>query len=149
MNMKKKVLFVCVYNDASSQIAEAFLNHIYGDVFEAYSAGLGPGRLDLCAAETMWEAGLDISANNTKWLFDFIKIGRTFDYVITVCDESNAGRCPNFPGATRLHWSFPNLSKLQGTDEEKLVKMREGRDAIKEKIQHWGAEVSCLKIRSM
>ena len=43
MTDKKRVLFVCVHNSARSQIAEAFLNALAGDRFEAMSAGLEPG----------------------------------------------------------------------------------------------------------
>src|SRR5881227_2160423 len=44
--MKQKVLFTCVHNSARSQMAEAFLNEICGDYFEAHSAGLEPGSLN-------------------------------------------------------------------------------------------------------
>ena len=72
-----------------------------------------------------------------------IKSGKMFAYVITVCDEASAERCPIFPGvATRLHWSFPGPSGFQGA--EKLAKTREVRDAIKEKIAQWCAEVCGL-----
>jgi arsenate reductase (thioredoxin) len=141
--MKKKVLFICIHNSARSQMAEAFLNQTCGDEFEACSAGLEPGRLNPTVVEAMQEIGIDISGNQTKAVFDMIKSGKMFAYVITVCDEAGAERCPYFPGAsTRLHWSFPDPSGFQGP--EKLAKTREVRDAIKEKIEQWCAEVCCL-----
>jgi arsenate reductase len=142
--MKKKVLFVCIHNSARSQMAEAFLNQICGEEFEAHSAGLEPGKLNPIVVETMQEIGIDISGNQTKAVFDMFKSGKTFACVITVCDEASAERCPIFPGLTRrLHWSFPDPSSLQGTHEEKLAKTREVRDAIKSKIKAWCEEVCC------
>jgi arsenate reductase (thioredoxin) len=140
--MKKKVLFVCIHNSARSQMAEAFLNQICGEEFETHSAGLEPGKLNPFVVEAMREIGIDISGNQTRSVFDFIKAGKLFAYVITVCDEASAERCPIFPGVTtRLHWSFPNPSVFQGTREEKLERTREVRDAIMEKIEQWCAEV--------
>src|SRR5476649_94120 len=106
---KKKVLFVCIHNSARSQMAEAFLNQICGEEFEAHSAGLEPGKLNPTVVEAMQEIGIDISGNRTKAVFDIIKSGQMFAYVITVCDETSAESCPYFPGqSTRLHWSFPD-----------------------------------------
>jgi arsenate reductase len=140
--MKKKVLFICIHNSARSQMAEAFLNHIGAEQFEAYSAGLEPGKLNPIVVEAMHEVGIDISRNQTKAVFDMYKSGKTFTYVITVCDETSAERCPIFPGVTtRLHWSFPDPSALQGTHEEKLARTREIDDTIKAKIEEWCAEV--------
>jgi arsenate reductase len=139
MGMKKiKVLFVCVHNSARSQIAEAYLNSMYGDRFEAQSSRLEPGVLNSYAVGVMGEVGLDISRNKTKDVFDFVKKGEIFGYVITVCDGANAERCPIFSGITkRLHWSFPDPAILRGTDEEKLQGTREIRDAIKTQIEEW------------
>jgi len=140
--MKKKVLFVCIHNSARSQMAEAFLNQICGNEFEAHSAGLEPGKLNPIVVEVMQEVGFDISGNQTKAVFDFIKSGKVFAYVITVCDEASAERCPIFVGVTkRLHWSFPDPSAIQGTHDEKLAQAREIRDTIKLKIENWCAEV--------
>jgi len=140
--MKKRVLFVCIHNSARSQMAEAFLNQICGEEFEAHSAGLEPGKLNPVVVEAMQEIGIDISGNQTKGVFDYVKSGKMFTYVITVCDEASAERCPIFVGITkRLHWSFPDPSALQGTHEEKLAKTREVRDIIKEKIEQWCGEV--------
>jgi arsenate reductase (thioredoxin) len=133
---KKKVLFVCVHNSARSQMAEAFLQQTAGDRFEVESAGLEPGTLNPLAVEVMKEVGLDISRNKTKSVFDFYKQGKQYDYVITVCDESQAGACPIFPGTgERLHWGFDDPSSFQGTWEERLEKTRLVREHIKQKIE--------------
>ncbi len=140
--MKKKILFVCIHNSARSQMAEAFLNKICGDSFEAHSAGIEPGKLNPVVVEAMREVGIDISGNKTKGVFDMIKSGRIFSHVITVCDETSAERCPIFPGVTtRLHWGFADPSSFKGTKEEVLGRTREVRDTIKAKIEEWCAGV--------
>jgi arsenate reductase len=139
---KIKVLFICIHNSARSQMAEAWLNHLCGESFYAESAGLEPGKLNPLVVEAMREAGIDISHKKTQGVFDLFKSGRMFGYVITVCDEASAERCPIFPGITkRLHWSFPDPSALVGTKEEKLAQIRPIRDTIKKQIENWCAEI--------
>ncbi len=138
--IKQKVLFICVHNSARSQMAEAFLKKYGGDRFEVESAGLEPGKLNPVVVEVMKEVGIDISQNKTKSVLDFYKQGKQYDYVVTVCAESEAGKCPIFPGTTvtkRMHWGFNDPSSFQGTREEKLEKTREVRDKIKIRITEW------------
>lgn len=138
---KQKVLFVCIHNSARSQMAEAWLNHFCGEFFEAHSAGLEPGTLNPLVVEVMKEEGIDISFKKTQSVFELIKKGILFSYVITVCDETSAERCPIFPGARqKLHWSFPDPSKATGTKENKLREVRKIRDAIRDRIEHWCSE---------
>ncbi len=133
--MKKKVLFVCVHNSARSQMAEALLNQMCGERFEAESAGLEPGILNPLAVAVMRELGIDIGAKETRGVAEVIRSGGRFDYVITVCDESSAEQCPLVPGAgARLHWNFPDPGKFVGTWDERLRRTREVRDAIEAKI---------------
>ncbi|MDD5007370.1 MAG: arsenate reductase ArsC [Syntrophorhabdaceae bacterium] len=136
---KKRVLFVCVHNSARSQMAEAFLNALAGDRFEAHSAGLEPGVLNPLAVEVMKEIGIEISQNKTKSAFDLFKKGELFSYVVTVCDAASAEMCPIFPGLVTktIHWSFEDPSAFTGTHEERLEKTRKVRDAIKRKIEEW------------
>jgi len=135
---KKRVLFICMHNSARSQMAEAFLKQMAGDRFEVESAGLEPGKLNPLAIAVMKESGIDISQNKTKSVFDFYKEGRRYDYVITVCDESQSGACPVFPGkGKRLHWGFPDPSQFQGSLEDKLKQTRAVRDQIEAKIKEW------------
>ena len=138
VNNKTKVLFVCVHNSARSQMAEALLNHIAGDRFIAQSAGLEPGTLNPLAIEAMHEVGIDISLNKTRDVFEFFKKGALFNYVITVCDGTQAERCPIFPGHTqRVHCSFPDPAALSGSYTEQLDKTREIRDQIKAWLEQW------------
>ena len=132
--MKNKVLFICIHNSARSQMAEAFLNNICSDQFEAHSAGIEPGKLNPIVVEAMQEIGIDISRKGTQAVFDVYKSGQTFSYVITVCDEASAERCPIYPGVTtRLHWSFPDPSAIAGSHEEKLARTRQSATPSKPK----------------
>jgi len=141
---KTKVLFVCVHNSARSQMAEAFLNNLAGERFIAESAGLEAGTLNPFSVEAMQKIGIDISMNDTKSVFDFLKQGKTYDYVITVCDKESAERCPYFPGEVkRLHWNFEDPSSFRGTNDEILEKTELVRAQIKEKIEQFIKEVRC------
>jgi arsenate reductase len=136
--MKPKVLFVCIHNSARSQMAEAFLKKHCGGKFEAHSAGIEPGKLNPIVVEALKETGIDISQNKTKSVQEYLSAGTPFTYVVTVCDETSAERCPVFPGnVTRLHWGFRDPSQFQGTPEEKLAQVRVVRDEIEAKIKNW------------
>jgi arsenate reductase (thioredoxin) len=103
---------------------------------------LEPGKLNPIVVDAMREVGIDISGNQTKAVFDMYQSGKTFAYVITVCDETSAERCPIFPGVTtRLHWNFPDPSSFAGDYNEKLARTREVRDTIKARIEEWCGEV--------
>jgi len=97
-------------------MAEAWLNALYGDRFEAKSAGIEPGDLNPLVVTAMDEVGVDISQNRAKSVKDFLMAGESFSWIITVCDEAAGERCPFFSGnANRLHWNFPDPELLAGT----------------------------------
>jgi arsenate reductase (thioredoxin) len=130
---KKKILFLCTHNSARSQMAEGLLRHLATDRFEAMSAGTEATRVRALAVRAMDEIGIDISGQESKTLDRYLQ--EPFDYVITVCDDANEA-CPFFPGAAnRLHWSFEDPSKAEGTEEERLKVFRSVRDQIRERIE--------------
>ena len=140
--MKSKVLFICVHNSARSQMAEAWLNYTCGDFFEAQSAGLEPGRLNPLVVQVMKEVGIELSQKKTQAVFDVWKSSQLFQYVVTVCSESEAKGCPVFAGVTsRLHWPFRDPSQLTGSDETRLNEVRKIRDEIRCKIEEWCEEI--------
>ena len=138
MSDKLKVLFVCIHNSARSQMAEAFLKQLAGNKFEVESAGIEPGKLNPIVVEAMKDVGIDISGNRTQSVQSLIDAGKNFDYIFTVCDETQAERCPLFPGGgKRIHVGFADPSSFVGTHEEKLRKTKEVRDQIEAKIKDW------------
>ncbi len=141
--MKLRVLFICTHNSARSQMAEAWLNHICGNLFEAHSAGTEPATVNPLAIQVMGEAGINIPpSKKTQNVFDLYRSGKTFSYVISVCDQTRQEKSPIYPGIIhRLDWSFKDPSTFVGTGDEKLNHFREARDAIRAKIELWCEEV--------
>lgn len=80
--MKRRVLFLCTGNSARSQMAEGLLRHLAGDRYDVYSAGTHPVGLNFGAVTAMQELQIDISAQCSKGIAEYID--QTFDYVITV-----------------------------------------------------------------
>lgn len=140
--MKQTALFICVHNSARSQMAEAFTRALCGEFFDVQSAGLQPGRMNPVVVEAMQELGIDLSQKTTQGVDDLLRSSARFDYVVTVCDESDAAGCPVFPGpAKRLHWPFRDPSKLTGSDADKLCQVRKIRDQIRMKVEEWCEQV--------
>jgi arsenate reductase len=134
---KPSVLTLCTGNSARSQMAEGLLRHDAGDLFEVESAGVKPGRVRPEAVAVMKELGIDIAGQRSKHVDAFS--GRTFDYVLTVCDQANEA-CPIFPGQTRrLHHDFQDPAAFDGTDEERLAVFRRVRDEIRAYLQSFVA----------
>jgi arsenate reductase len=130
-----KILFICVHNSARSQMAEAFANKEGKNTVVAESAGLEPRPVLPSVIETMKEVDIDLSENSSDLVFEFYKQGRLYDYVITVCKESEERECPIFPGLVRrLSWPFDDPEKLEGTSEEKKQALRLLRDKINKKV---------------
>ncbi|MCK5672460.1 MAG: arsenate reductase ArsC [Spirochaetales bacterium] len=132
---KEKIIFICIHNSARSQMAEAYLKSMAGNKYETCSAGLEPGKLNPTVVEAMSLDGIDISNNETNSVDEFIDGHITFDYVITVCDETSAEKCPVFPGqGNRLHWRFQDPSSISGNSDDKLKATLVIRNAIKNRI---------------
>lgn len=128
----KKVLVICEHNSARSQMFEEYLRKFGGSAYQVESAGLEPTKVNPLVVEVMKEEGIDLSEKNTQSVFELYRSGRLYDYVLTVCDETIAAKCPIFPGLThRLHVPFPDPALFTGSESEKLEKTREVRETIK------------------
>lgn len=135
---KTRIMFVCIHNSARSQMAEAFVRHYAADRFDVHSSGIEAGKLNPLVVQAMAEVGVSMDGHFAKGAQEYIDRKEVFDYVVTVCDESSAERCPMFPGKhARMHWGFPDPSAITGTDDEKLAGIRPIRDAIEKKVKEW------------
>ena len=138
----RRVLFLCTGNSCRSQMAEGLLRRLTGPDIESLSAGARPsGYVHPLAVEVMGELEIDISAQLSKSIDDFLPpVGIPPDVVISVCDNA-ADQCPVFPGGgvQRLHWPFDDPADATGTDDQKREVFRRVRDEIRETILEWVA----------
>ncbi|MGB9643002.1 MAG: arsenate reductase ArsC, partial [Candidatus Ratteibacteria bacterium] len=111
------------------------------------SAGTVPAiELNPLAVRVMAEKGIDISKNSPKSLLHFMPHAGIFDYIITLCDETEDIRCPAFSDKSKkLHWNIKNPDVPCAGYEEKLALMRKIRDKIYEKIKDFIKSVETLK----
>lgn len=128
----KKVLFLCTGNSCRSQMAEAIVNARLGDRWQAFSAGTKPaGFVHPKALDALQEIGIR-HQGSSKRAEEFRDTG--FDLVVTVCDSA-AEECPVWLGkGKRVHHSFPDPAKAEGTDEEIMNVFRTVRDDIEQEM---------------
>jgi arsenate reductase (thioredoxin) len=127
--MKHTVLILCTGNSARSQMAEALVNNMRGDRWQAFSAGTHPaGFVHPDAAAALQEIGIEIAKRGarSKSVEEFRD--QPFDVVITVCDDA-AEECPVWLGqGQREHIGFPDPAK--GTIDD----FRSVRDGIQTRL---------------
>jgi len=89
-------------------MAEGLLRADRGDAFEVESAGTKATIVRPEAIAVMKEIGIDISGHRSKVVDEFAD--KSFDYVLTVCDNARES-CPIYPGhANRIHHGFQDGS---------------------------------------
>lgn len=127
-----EVLFICTHNSARSQIAEGLVNH-FGSNLDGFSAGTSITNVNPFAISVLSEIGIDITHHSSKSIESFMD--RSFDYVVTVCDNAKE-TCPFYPNAKEfIHIGFKDPSSISGTDEDILEAFRATRDKILEWLQ--------------
>ena len=131
-----RILILCTGNSCRSQMAEGFLKSFNTDL-EVFSAGTNPSKhVRPKAVQVMNEVGIDLSKNTTKNVNQFID--KSFDYVITVCDNAKE-TCPVFLGKVgkQMHIGFEDPADAAGTEEEILIVFRKVRDNIKKVFEEF------------
>lgn len=127
---RRRVLVLCTGNSCRSQMAEGWINALFADRWQAFSAGSQPaGFVHPLAIQVMQEVGIDLSGGRSRHMNEFL--GQPFDTVITVCDPARDA-CPVFPGrAERIHHTFEDPAEATGSEDKKLIVFRRVRDEIR------------------
>jgi len=123
-------------------MAEGLLRAMYGDSYEAYSAGVAATSVDPRAVAVMKEIGIDISDQRSKSAEEFRDT--IFDLAVTVCDRAKQA-CPicsthlelpskNPRAREVIHRSFEDPAAVSRSWEEQLPVFRRVRDEIKDWI---------------
>ena len=128
-----KILVLCTGNSCRSQMAEGYLRKFADASVEVYSAGIEAHGLNPHAVASMARDGVDISGQKSTLVDEYAAM--VFDVVLTVCDNAQEN-CPILTSKSgaptiRLHHSFPDPAKAQGTQEEIQAAFDSVRDQIK------------------
>lgn len=114
-----KVLFLCTHNRARSQMAEALMRHMGGELVEVYSAGTKPGEIHPLALKVLRSLNVDASGQRSTHLDEYCD--QSFDYIVTLCDRARE-TCPVMPGEPeQLHWGFADPAAVEGPEEERYA----------------------------
>jgi arsenate reductase len=129
---KKNILFLCTHNSCRSQLAEAIVNTLLGEYWQAFSAGTEPSsEINPLTLQVLEEIGIQHSGR-TKPVSSMRDI--PFDLVVTVCDQA-AEQCPLWLGAGRkVHMGFQDPASVKGSPTQKLEAFRKVRDEILSEI---------------
>lgn len=118
-------------------MAEGWLRTLYGEKFEALSAGAKPaGYVNEKAVLVMAEVGIDISAQTSKHIDLYLPPnGRPPDIIIGVCSTADQN-CPVFPAdVERWQWPFDDPYYAEGTNEHQMNEFRRVRDEIHARLE--------------
>ena len=123
-------------------MAQAYLTRLGGNRFVAESAGQTIGALTAVEIEVMAEDGLATDRRPNS-VFSLFNEGRTYDFIVTVCDNGHQENCTTYPGNRNvIVWQFADPATFRGTRPERIAKTRAVRDEIKNAVEAFIAEAA-------
>ncbi|QIZ78170.1 metalloregulator ArsR/SmtB family transcription factor [Ferrimonas lipolytica] len=139
--MSQSILFLCTGNSARSQLAEAVARQKLGSKFDIASAGTRPESVDSRTLEVLANAGYDSSGLNAKHIDQFAD--RTFDFVITLCEQASA-ECGSFPNAEQtLAWNLADPK-----DQPGIALFEQALTEIEQRVQRF-CQIHCYQAKDL
>ena len=144
-----KILLVDEFNDLQSQVAEYFINEMYGGIYDVHSAGPKFDCINCELVSVMYQIGYDIRAWRAKDFRDR-KIPAKLDYIVFM-EKATYDRITKV-----IPWDAPQIMVDFGRNEnfEKAtddVELLECYKEFIEKIRSWVEETFAdpEKLKSM
>ena len=112
----KTILFVCIENSCTSQIAEAFAKFYSNSSLKVMSAGSKPsGSVNPIAIKLMSELGHELTGHYSKSVETVIDC---VDYLISMgCGDS----CPNIKAEERIEWNIPDPKEMSEIEFKEVI----------------------------
>ncbi len=135
----RTVLFVCQFNSARSQLAEAITRSMAPAGVRVLSAGLKKTMVNAEVLLALQEIGADTSALHSKTLTEVAQ--EPIDDVVVLAKEALEPARLAFPNARCALWYFPDPIATQDPQRVPDV-VRRTRDEIKALLSSWFQEHS-------
>lgn len=122
----KKILILCRYNTARSQMAEGYLKFFAGEVAMVHSAGFEHKNMHPLAFKIMDEDNIDIKDQHPKLAQALLR--NKYDFLITLCEDMPSNIVKRIKAQRHFHIDIAD-PLLQEHDLESSF--RETRETIK------------------
>lgn len=130
----RTILFVCRFNSARSQLAEAILRSMAPEGVRVLSAGLIRTVVNAEVLQALEEIGLDASAQSSKTLQEVAQ--EKIDDVVVLAEEALKPVQIVFPNSNIVLWHIPD--PIATRDPQRLpAEVRRAREEIKALLYVW------------
>jgi len=132
------VLFLCTRNSARSIMAEAILERLGRERFNAYSAGSDPAREPMPQVlDRLRQLGHDVSRLRCKSWSEFTGPNAPrMDFVIALCDTPKGQVCPDLGEKyVNAAWPLPDPAAFRGSPTERVTLLNELYAMVRRRIE--------------
>ncbi len=132
---ERTLLFVCEYNSARSQLAEALAKRYAASSLRILSAGLKRTVVNEEVVKALAEIGIDASRQFSKSLQDIS--AEPVDHIVVLAEAALDATRQVFPQA-RIHY-LPMSDPVRSSDHPERIRdaVRRSRDILGASVRHW------------